>query len=88
MHPDLLRAVMLDRQQRLLHQGEFRGHEYLGSLRRQRPARTSYSRVRTWVGRVLVSAGSRLAGPVPNGFEFRNQAQESQSLGGQQAAVR
>jgi hypothetical protein len=88
MHPELLRAVMLERQQRFTHQAEFHGHEFHGSLRRQRPAHTLSSRARARMGHVLVSLGSRLAAAGPTGSELRGQAPDTQSLGGRQAVVR
>jgi hypothetical protein len=87
MHPELLRAVMLDRQERLLRQGEFRGHHYRPLPRRQ-GRRVLFSRPRARIGRALVSIGSRLAASGPGGSERRSQTPDPQSLGGQSVAVR
>jgi hypothetical protein len=88
MHPELLRAVMLERQQRFQHPAEFPEHQFHVSRRPQRPTHTLLSRARARVGNVLVSVGSRLAAVGPPGSELRGEAGDTQSLGGRQAVVR
>ena len=69
MHPDLLRALVQERQAELLRSHEFRQSE--GQLR-LRPAYgpdTRVRRVRRVIGVALVGAGTRILGNTTAGIE-------------------
>jgi hypothetical protein len=63
MHPDLLLALARARREDLLRHREFRELAYQGTSVPEGAAHQHNHRIRTRIGRILVSAGSRLAGP-------------------------
>ncbi len=72
MHPDLLIALARERQQEFRRHHEFRELEHGAIPDRSRAGPHRFLRTRARIGRILVSVGSRLAEPGPNGLEFSN----------------